>query len=298
MSTEFQIGNHFAKSSAAEQKASQLKRLEKVEKGELTDAKKQEYARASRGFESLFIHLMLKEMKRSMLEEKKDSETFGANTMMGYADMAMADQISSTGSGIGIAKKIYRYYTGEKLPEITTTVTAPSIRNFVPQKNTINDYQKVIQSISPSSLADTKNIKNNFLGRVQDRINPYENTINKAAEVFGVDKNLIKAVITAESAGKSDAVSHAGAKGLMQLMDGTAGDMGVSDPYDPHQNIFGGAKYLGKMLDQFGSLEHALAAYNAGPGNVMKYGGIPPFDETRTYVKRVSRFFNEFSQNY
>jgi soluble lytic murein transglycosylase-like protein len=98
---------------------------------------------------------------------------------------------------------------------------------------------------------------------------------------------LLKAVARVESAFDPMAVSHAGAQGLMQLMPQTAQAMGVIDPFDPAQSIEGGARYLRKMLDRFEVLELALAAYNAGPTAVTRYGGIPPFEETRRYVGRV-----------
>lgn len=103
---------------------------------------------------------------------------------------------------------------------------------------------------------------------------------------------MIKGVIKAESNFQITAVSHAGARGLMQLMPETARELGVDDPFDIEQNIDGGARYLRQMLDKFGGdLKTALAAYNAGPGAVEKYGGnVPPYLETKQYVRRVLRF--------
>ena len=121
--------------------------------------------------------------------------------------------------------------------------------------------------------------------------------IGVAARSNAVDESLIRAIIHAESAYQIDAVSPRGAQGLMQLMPDTQAELDVSDPFDPVQNIDGGARYLARLLGEFeGDLELAAAAYNAGPGAVRRHRGVPPYDETQEYVRRVRILYRRYSQ--
>jgi soluble lytic murein transglycosylase-like protein len=123
---------------------------------------------------------------------------------------------------------------------------------------------------------------------VSSRARQFEPLIAEYAAAHAVRADLVRAVIQAESAFNPAAKSHKGAMGLMQLMPATASELGVSDPYDPAQNIRGGVTYLRRLLDQYdGDEELALAAYNAGPGAVNRYGAVPPYRETRDYIKRI-----------
>jgi len=126
----------------------------------------------------------------------------------------------------------------------------------------------------------------------------YDPLIGDAAASEGIPPALVKAVIAAESAFDSDAVSRKGAQGLMQLMPETAQEMGVSNALEPAQNVRGGTSYLRAMIDRYGDLGRALAAYNAGPTTVDRYGGIPPFQETRDYVDRVLSYYRRYHGDF
>jgi hypothetical protein len=132
--------------------------------------------------------------------------------------------------------------------------------------------------------------------RVNTRTFPLLDTWDDEIIALSVQHNvppeLIKAVAVAESGMNPNALSHAGAMGLMQLMPATAKGLGVSDAYDPLQNLDGGVRYLRKLMSTFPNLRHAIAAYNAGPHNVKKHHGIPPFNETQHYVVRVMDLYD------
>jgi soluble lytic murein transglycosylase-like protein len=127
---------------------------------------------------------------------------------------------------------------------------------------------------------------------------PYEQLIDSAAQKYGIDPAILKGLVKQESGFNPNAGSPAGAQGLTQLMPGTAAALGVTNVHDPAQSIDGGARYLKQQLDRFGGdYSKALAAYNAGPGAVQRYGGIPPYAETQNYVKSILGFAEQYRKS-
>ncbi|HET7268349.1 MAG TPA: lytic transglycosylase domain-containing protein, partial [Oleiagrimonas sp.] len=133
--------------------------------------------------------------------------------------------------------------------------------------------------------------------RVPLNLTAYSKAVSKAAKDSGVSPAFLRAIIHAESAYDPNALSSAGAQGLMQLMPATASSMGVADAFNATQNIQGGARYLAALLKDFhGDHKLAAAAYNAGPGAVRKYDGVPPYPETEVYVKRVGTLYQRYAK--
>ncbi|GGH83980.1 soluble lytic murein transglycosylase-like protein [Pullulanibacillus pueri] len=162
-----------------------------------------------------------------------------------------------------------------------TTATAESPETATPL---LSAYSSALTQSSAQSLPTMIAAPSTSIGNEKE----YDPYIERAAALYNVDPKLIRSVIQNESGFNPASQSQAGALGLMQLMPTTAASLGVTNRLDPEQNILGGTKYLKQLLDQFnGNKTLAVAAYNAGPGNVEKYKGIPPFSETQNYVKKV-----------
>ena len=170
--------------------------------------------------------------------------------------------------------------------------TVQQILGFTPQTDAPVDTSPVADTFtSSSSSANTTAANATSSGSVSSPEN-LEEYFKEATETYGVDINLLKAIARQESNFNPSATSSAGAMGVMQLMPSTAKGLGVTNAYDAQENIMGGAKLMAQNLKKYnGDVSLALAAYNAGSGNVDKYGGIPPFKETQNYVKKVLGYY-------
>jgi Rod binding domain-containing protein len=243
-----------------------------------TPKEKAKLAKAAKEFESMLTTMMVKSMT------KTTGGLFGENSYGGdYFDTIFEQELGkymTESKSTGLADMIYKKMVGEDLDmnKIKAELQKEGLGEVGKTKHDAQQKTNDAEPISPTKGS-------------MERLQQFEDIIHKASESFNVDKNLIRSVILTESAANPKAKSHANAKGLMQLIDSTAADMNVKNIWDPKENIFGGAKYLSKMLQKFdGDIEKTLAAYNAGPGNVDKYNGVPPFEETKNYINRVKGY--------
>ena len=163
--------------------------------------------------------------------------------------------------------------------------------DFHPEKASVQkfagaDFRNILaETAKGGSTGEVNSIRSG--AALPKRALQYEAIFDEASRTYGVSKSLLLAVAKQESNFDANSVSHAGAQGIMQLMPGTAKTLGVKNAFDPYENIMGGAKLLRDNIRAFGSVPLALAAYNAGPGAVKKYGGVPPYKETQDYVKKI-----------
>jgi soluble lytic murein transglycosylase-like protein len=228
--------------------------------------------KACEEFESILIYQMLSTMRRAFKSGDDSDSGFGGDIFKSMMDEQLSVAMAKAG-GIGLSK----------LMEQGLGLDGAEER---PLRRVVEKLKPIFQPIlGRKSIASKQSVATHSGAKLK----PFDATIRAAAKVFGLNSDLIRAVIMQESGGNARAVSEKGAKGLMQLMDSTAQELGVTNPFDPVQNIFGGARLLARLLRTFeGNLELALASYNAGIGTVRKHGGMPPFKETQEYVKRVS----------
>jgi len=234
---------------------------------------------ASEDFEAIFLSLMLKSMLK--ISDEKESifggDNFGADVLDSVFLLEISKYISRHGK-FGIAELIQRQFEAE------------------PSKN--ENKQELKGNVNNAGNTPRNKVISGYGKSLMERINRFDEVIKKASSDFNVPEELIKAIIAVESGGNVFAVSPKGAKGLMQVVDSTAQFVGVKNIWHPAENIYGGVKYLRYLLDRFnGDVKLALAGYNAGPENVQKFGGIPPFPETIEYVGKVMRYMKLFEKN-
>ena len=235
-------------------------------------------------FEAMFTSMMFKAMRGTVPENSLLPKNMGEQIFTEMLDNEYAKMNAEKGD-LGLAALIAKEIERSEGRGIPTTDG-----NNAPLWAIGNRYGATSAKRASYNSADSTALVNGVRGK-------WEKLISEASARYGVDENLVTAVIARESAGNPHAISPKGAKGLMQLMDGTARDMGVSYSFSPAENINGGVKYLKNMLDMFGGDEKkALASYNAGPGAVKKYGGIPPYRETKDYVAAVITLKNKAAE--
>lgn len=211
--------------------------------------------------------------------------SFAPPSQTRYAPVYSEQALQRLGLGTDIHNAPVMAFSGE-LPSIPVTLFT-TVTERVPVTAAPIRRRRSLASRGAHQVAPKKQYKTvrRRVGKKLD-ISPI---IMKYAKKYDLDPWLVRGVIEVESAFRPQAMSRVGAGGLMQLMPGTASYLGCRDRFDPEQNIEAGARYLRMMLDRFDDIDLAIAAYNAGPGNVERYGGIPPFAETQRYVVKVKR---------
>ncbi|MBW7996902.1 MAG: transglycosylase SLT domain-containing protein [Candidatus Glassbacteria bacterium] len=248
------------------------------------DAKGDEQAlrQVSRDLESLFVKMLLDSMEKTVpREEGSLGNSQAMQTWRGMLNEKLAEQLGEN-SPIGLADMIYRQLSGD----LERHMEVPPATALPPDPGP-NVQELPARPQSPPEAPVTG--PGQPAGRTA-RVSGFRELIERAAANEGVDPALVAAMIAQESGGNPGAVSPAGSRGLMQLMPSTARMLGVANVFDPDQNVTGGVRYISGLLERYGGDERlALAAYNAGPGTVDRYGGVPPYRETTDYLEKVGR---------
>jgi len=220
----------------------------------------------------------------------------GATAAIDAGELAVAQRVQQLNALIDAARQVC---TGG--PAATTGASSPYPRS------TNADFASALQAATTADTSGSAAPGTQPAGLAQPAVQgvgesaeagEYESLIAQAAARNGLDPAVLHGLIQQESGFNPSATSSAGAAGLTQLMPGTASSLGVSNPLDPAESIEGGARYLGRLMSEFaGNTTDALAAYNAGPGAVQKYGGVPPYPETQSYVSKVLGYAEAYRQS-
>ena len=263
--------------------------IEAIKNSVATESNLLQLKKACRGFEAILVDKMLEEMDRSLPKDpwvKNNAQNSIYKSM--YFD-ALSRKIAKD-SPFGVGNMLFS-----------------TLKDYVEYKKNVKNFHKVnIKPFAQKSLKmielpkriniepierDVKFVESSLSNKFNAN-GKIKNTVEKAARRYNVPKKLIYSIIKAESDFNPNVISKAGAIGLMQLMPQTALELGVKNIWNIEENVMGGTKYIASLLKQFKNEKLAIAAYNAGPGNVKKYKGIPPFKETQNYVKKVLAYID------
>jgi len=238
---------------------------------------KKDIEKVSKNFEAIFIYKLLKEMKGMAPESGLFGKGLGSDIFQDFLYEEYANKAAENGS-IGLWEMVYDSLSKNiKLDDDIKMPEGSGIKDLKLRLNPGKEVEKYKKET------------------IYDKVETFNTIIEDASQKFNVDSDIIKAVITQESKGDPRAVSQKGAKGLMQLMEPTAMDLGVKNAFNPVENIFAGVKYLKGFLNKYeGNLEYALASYNAGPANVERYNGVPPFKETENFINKVKYYLSVY----
>jgi soluble lytic murein transglycosylase-like protein len=194
------------------------------------------------------------------------------------------------------AEEVYRWIDTRGVVHLTNVPSDPNYKNY--RVGSSGGTGRGILIIARNEAKRRHNFSFVSTGRDSKAAKDFDALIERAARRHGLPPGLIKAVVRAESNFHPDAVSNKGAQGLMQLMPETAEDLGVDDPFRAEDNVYGGTRYLRAMYERYGDWKYALAAYNAGPGAVDRFGGVPPYAETQEYVERVLHYYRRYDGDF
>lgn len=266
--------------------------------GKSLDMEKLRLRKATKELESFFVLHMLKAMRQTIPKSSLLTGGLGEDTYTSMFDEELSKMVA--GGPASLSESLYRSLEKHLTAESGDTLATSGIFKSGVTERSRPSSTTAASRVEPEKLKvkaaakETTSPKAPSPPVVRPKITSdavletYGPTIEEASRKYSLDPTLVYSVIITESGGDPNAVSPKGAKGLMQLMDSTAEQLGVVDSLNPQQNIHGGAKYLRQLLDKYnGDLPRTLAAYNAGPGAVDKHKGVPPYAETKRYVDKV-----------